>query len=110
MRGEDFTPASDPKFESPGAVPFFRRRPTQGILGTMFLDAGVRELANALGEGYTVLINEWFAEAVKKARGPVAGLVDEPDLTDEAQALQARSNINDEILAAFNSSWARLGL
>lgn len=45
---------------------------TRGITGTNFLDEGVRVLAKNLGDGWTILMGEWFQEAASAKTGPVA--------------------------------------
>lgn len=52
----------------------FRGRRTQGIQGTAFLDAGVAALTRSLGEGWSVLMTEWFEEAAVQQTGPVAAI------------------------------------
>jgi hypothetical protein len=44
---------------------FVKPQITKGIAGWAFLDAGAKQLADSLGDGYTVLWREWLDEAAE---------------------------------------------
>ena len=56
-----------------------RGKPTKGIVGRHFLDAGVSSLARNLPSAWEVLVREWFHEAATKDTGPIRQFVNSQD-------------------------------
>ena len=77
--------------------------PTKGIRGSNYLDAGLQVLARSLGDGWTVLMREWFAEAANEGTGPVALAAMRENISGvDVKAMNVRLAESDQkIRAAF---------
>lgn len=81
---------------------------TKGIVGSNYLDSGVRVLAKSIGDGWTVLMREWFVEAENSGTGPVARRaaidgISSSDIQAANARFAQRDKANKVIFAEFNS-------
>lgn len=87
----------------------FRGGMTSGIIGTAYLDPGVKTLARELGKGWTVLINEWFAEAAESDTGPISQLFTQSEAAAGLDVIQDNTTRMRTAFVDFESKWRSLG-